>query len=71
MNEYITAMKRFHDIYEQVKFIEDGDAFITVIFQLIDQWAADHNMTTEEKLKMVEETVKIQRYLAEKRRYSS
>ena len=63
MKEYILAMQNFDEIYKNLKSIDNIDAFITLMFQLIDKWGDDHHMTKTEKVEMVEETLKIYKYL--------
>ena len=45
-------LDRIIKTYDQLKDIDDETLFMSVISLLIDQWAADHDMTGEQLIEM-------------------
>lgn len=52
MDELTKGLFIFAKAYDLLKEIKEEDIFAGVISILIDQWAADHDMTTEQTFEM-------------------
>lgn len=46
------TLDRIIKAYEQLQYIDDEISFMSAISSLIDQWAADHDMTGEQLIEM-------------------
>lgn len=60
MKDLLLAFEVLDKVYENVKQISDEKCFFAFVCTMIDQWAADHNMTSDDVIEMTKHILEAQ-----------